>query len=81
MLRLFFNTINKQSIEHIKIFGPIGIRNKTQEICQLANGVNHPLKNWINDNIKFIEINSNDQIELDNDILIKIFPMEVLNPI
>jgi Cft2 family RNA processing exonuclease len=76
MLRLFLNTLNEQNITRIKLYGPKDIRNKTLEICKLANGESHPLINWIQNNIIFIEIYSNDHIEFDNDISIKIFRMD-----
>jgi phosphoribosyl 1,2-cyclic phosphodiesterase len=76
LLRLFFVTLSNQNIIKLSIYGPEDIKNKTLEICKLANGENHPLINWVNENIIFIEINRDDQIELGNDILIKVFQMD-----
>jgi hypothetical protein len=74
-LQLFFNSINKQSIDKIKIIGPQSIKNKTIEICKLAVGENHPLHQWIENNIIFIEINSNEEILIENKISFQCFPM------
>jgi ribonuclease BN (tRNA processing enzyme) len=74
-LRMFFNSEKDKTAEKIKIIGPRNIKNKTLEICRLATGDNHPLHQWIEYNFDFIEINSNDEIHLENKIMLKCFPM------
>jgi hypothetical protein len=75
VLRLFFNSINKETNIIIKIVGPQNIKDKIVEICKLSVGDNHPLNKWIENNIKFIEISSNDEIFIGDDLIIKLFPM------
>lgn len=75
LLRLFFNSFKTQAAGKIKIFGPQHIKNKTQEICRLAVGENHPLNEWIEKNILFIEVTSSDDIMIDSGIKLKFFPM------
>ena len=75
LLRLFFNSINKQIKDKMLILGPMEIKSKTREICKLAVGENHPLHEWIEANIKFIELNSEDSIYVDDEIMFKAFPM------
>jgi phosphoribosyl 1,2-cyclic phosphodiesterase len=74
-LRIFFNSIANQNTNKIKIIGPENIKIKTKEICKLAVGENHPLHQWIENNIIFIEINSNQNILIDNNIILKCFTM------
>lgn len=74
LLRLFFNSINNK-IEKILILGPKDVRNKIKEICLLAVGEKHPLNEWIEINIRFIELISTDYIKIDDKIMLKPFSM------
>ncbi len=74
LLRLFFNSINK-NINEILILGPKDIRKKSKEICFLAVGEKHPLNEWIETNIRFIELISTDNIQIDDKVILKPFPM------
>ena len=76
MLRFFFNSPGNKTPGEIKIAGPRDIRNKTLEICRLAVGENHPLHEWIEAGISFIELNSEDSIIIGNDIKMSFFPMD-----
>lgn len=75
LLRLFFNSVNKHSDTEVLITGPKGIKSKTKEICMLAVGVNHPLHEWIDANMNFQEIISEEIIRIDDKIILKPFPM------
>jgi ribonuclease BN (tRNA processing enzyme) len=75
LLRLMFNSIDKKTINKITILGPRHIENITQQICKLAFGENHPLNQWVVENILFIEINSQKDILINNTIMFKCFPM------
>lgn len=75
LLRLFFNSINNQINSFIKIFGPKGIKNKTKEICILAVGENHPLHQWIEIGLVFFEIISQEDIQIDNELVLRPFSM------
>jgi phosphoribosyl 1,2-cyclic phosphodiesterase len=75
VLRLFFNSSGGSLSCKIGIFGPAGVKSKSEEICRLALGDNHPVNAWLIDNFTFTEISAHSEIEIDNETSLKIFPM------
>lgn len=75
ILRLFFNAAGKTMDYKITLIGPADVRSRTEEICRLALGVDHPVNDWIDNNFLFTQISSGSEINLDDKSIIKIFPM------
>lgn len=75
ILRLFFNSGGRTAERKIKIAGPQGIKYKTEEICRLALGENHPVNSWIENSFIFNELGPGSNIVIDNNTSLKIFPM------
>jgi len=75
ILRLFFNAAGKPLDYKITLIGPAEVRIRTEEICRLALGDNHPVNDWIENNFIFTEIFSGSEIKLDEENILKIFPM------
>jgi hypothetical protein len=71
VLRLFYDKINHE----IKIIGPAGIKSKAGEICRLALGENHPVIEWNEKWLAFIEARHDSRIDLDHGLSLRIFAM------
>jgi len=76
LLRLFFNSAGKPSDRKIRILGPRYIKNKTEEICRLALGNNHPAIDWLEHICDFIELYPGFTVDIDSKISLKVFLMD-----
>jgi phosphoribosyl 1,2-cyclic phosphodiesterase len=70
-LRLFYDGMAGV----ITTFGPAGLEARMLELCALAFGKDHPLREWLGGAMRFIEIAPGTTLELGDGISIKTFTM------
>ncbi|MFW5771005.1 MAG: MBL fold metallo-hydrolase [Spirochaetota bacterium] len=74
LLRVFLDTLYSRTRESLTIIGPPLIKQKVDDICRLAVGIEHPLLRWMDQVLTFVQI-SEEAIPVDNDTYISSFPM------
>jgi len=75
LLRVFLDTINSRAKDSLTIIGPPSVQQKVDEICRLAVGGDHPLLQWMDQVLTFVEISEEETIAVDNDTYISSFAM------
>ncbi|MCU0843409.1 MAG: MBL fold metallo-hydrolase [Spirochaetes bacterium] len=71
-LRLFYNGAPGV----IKTFGPLGLESRMLDLCALAFGNDHPLREWLGGVMEFIETGPDSEIDLGDGLSIKTIPMD-----
>lgn len=70
-LRLFYDGARGP----ITVIGPRGVATRMYELCAIAFGSNHPLREWLEDVMRFIEIVPDTTIELGDGLSIRTIRM------